>query len=298
VPGIHLLIKAFTQPGDKVILQQPVYYPFFQAIKRNDCHIVNNPLKLGPEGYVMDYPDLEQKAADPRTKVLILCSPHNPVGRVWTRDELLQLGEICLRHGVLVIADEIHSDLIYPGHTHVPMATLSPEVAQSTVTLMAPSKTYNIAGLECGYTIIQNRELRRRWQDTSYAIVPGVNALGYVAALAALREGQDWLTQVMTYLEGNRNYLQQYLVEKIPMIQMCRMEATYLAWLDCRQSPMAAGPGEFFLRNGRVALNDGADFGRAGNGYVRLNFACPRKILTEALDRMTAAVNGTGLNHP
>ena len=220
----------------------------------------------------------------------LLCNPHNPVGRVFTPAELEKLADICLRHNLIICSDEIHCDLLYPGYRHIPIATLSPEVANRTVTLMAPSKTYNLAGLHCGLVIIKDPGLRKRWRQTSQGIVPGVDIMGHMAALAAYRHGQDWLEQVLAYLEGNRDFLCRYLNDHLPGIRMSRMEATYLAWPDCRDSGISGNPGEFFLKEARVALNDGAEFGKGGEGFVRLNFACPRKTLNEALDRMTAAL--------
>jgi cystathionine beta-lyase len=209
---------------------------------------------------------------------------------VFSRPELERIAEICLRHRLVICSDEIHCDLVYPGHTHIPIASLAPEVAGATVTLMAPSKTYNVAGFDCGYAIIQNERLRRTWQSVSYGIVPGVNIMGHVAALASLRDGQEWLDQVLVYLQENRNYLQDYLRTNMPEIRMCRMEATYLAWLDCSNARINGNPGEFFLKEGRVGLNNGPDFGDGGEGFVRLNFACPRATLMKALDRMSGAL--------
>jgi cystathionine beta-lyase len=288
VSGLNIAIQAFTRPGEAVLVQPPVYFHFLSDPVKHGRTLADPALLRNQDSYEIDF-DLFERSITAQTRLFVLCNPHNPVGRVFARSELERLAEICLHHRLIICSDEIHCDLLFPGAKHIPIATLSPEVARSTITLMAPSKTYNIAGLECAFAVIQNQELRQRWQATSYAIVPGVNLLGYAAALAALQDGQDWLTQALAYLTANRDFLQGALLRKIPKILMCRMEATYLAWLDCRQMPFASDPGGFFLREAKVALNDGADFGQAGQGYVRMNFACPRSILTEAIHRMAAA---------
>lgn len=200
------------------------------------------------------------------------------------------MAEICLRHGLIICSDEIHCDLLYPPFRHIPIATLSPEVANRCVTLMSLSKTYNLAGLGFAFAVIQNPELQKAWNDTSLGIVPHVTIMGHLAALAALQEGGEWLAQVLLYLEENRNFLSQYVKERLPGIHMTRIEATYLAWLDCTQAGIPENPFDFFLQQAQVALMDGKEFGRGGEGFVRLNFACPRKTLTEALNRMTEAL--------
>lgn len=194
-----------------------------------------------------------------------------------------------LKH-IIICSDEIHCDLLYPGYHHIPIATLSPEVANKTVTLIAPSKTYNLAGLSCGFAIIKNPDLRKIWETASYGLIPNVNIMGHVAALAGFRDGQEWLDQLLIYLKGNRDFLSHYIKNRFPNIRMTKMEATYLAWLDCREAGIPGNPSEFFLKNSKVALNDGSEFGRVGEGFVRLNFACPRKTLNEALERMRAGL--------
>lgn len=200
------------------------------------------------------------------------------------------MAEICLRHDLIICSDEIHCDLVYPGHAHLPIAALSPEVAQRSITLMAPSKTYNIAGLSCSFAVIQNAELRRQFSMAEKGLVHGVNVLGLVAARAAYQEGQEWLAQVLAYLEGNRDWLYAFVLEHLPGVRMSRPEGTYLAWLDCREAGIDGKPCDFFLEKARVALGDGAAFGRGGEGFVRLNFGCPRSILVEALERMRKAL--------
>ena len=289
VTGLNLFYHAFSNPGDGVLVQPPVYFHFVRDPVIHGRVLDDPPLVQKGDTYEIDF-TLFEKAIGDRSKVLLFCNPHNPVARVFTRKELEKVAEICLRHGVLICSDEIHCDLLYPGYQHVPIATLGPEVANQTITLMAPSKTYNLAGLHCGFAIIQNSKLRRTWQTFASGLIPGVNIMGEVAALAAFRSGQEWLDQVLHYLKGNRDYLAQYIKEKLPSIRMTKMEATYLAWLDCRETGIPGNPFDFFLKEAKVALNDGVTFGRGGEGFVRLNFACPRKTLTEALDRMSCAL--------
>ncbi|HSW38314.1 MAG TPA: aminotransferase class I/II-fold pyridoxal phosphate-dependent enzyme, partial [Acidobacteriota bacterium] len=218
------------------------------------------------------------------------CNPHNPIGRVYTRKELETLADICLRHGLIICSDEIHCDLVYPPHRHIPIATLSSEVESRTVTLMAPSKTYNIAGLEFGYAVIRNNVLMNRWREVSYGIVPGINIMGHVAALAAMSEGQEWLDQATAYLRENRDFLLDFIRGGMPSVNVSDIEATYLAWLDCNKTGIAGKPSDFFLKRAKVALTDGEDFGTGGKHFVRLNFACRRALLVQALNRMKEAM--------
>jgi cysteine-S-conjugate beta-lyase len=289
VTGFNVFFHAFSKPGDGVLIQPPVYLHFVSDPVIHGWLLDDPPLVQKGDTYEIDFTIFEKAIGD-RTKVFLFCNPHNPVARVFTPKELEKVAEICLRHGVLICSDEIHCDLLYPGYRHVPIATLGPEVANQTITLMAPSKTYNLAGLHCGFAIIQNSKLRRTWQTFSSGLIPGVNIMGQVSALAAFRNGQEWLDQVLDYLKGNRDYLSQYIKEKLPSIRMTKMEATYLAWLDCRETGIRGNPFDFFLKEAKVALNDGVTFGRGGEGFVRLNFACPRKTLTEALGRMSFAL--------
>ena len=289
VAGLNIAVQSYAAPGDGVLAQPPVYFHFIKDPVRHGRMVDDPPLVKRGDAYSIDFDHFEEAITN-RTRLFILCNPHNPVGRVFTRAELERLAEICLRHGLVICSDEIHCDLLYSEQRHIPIATLAPEIADRTVTLMAPSKTYNLAGLACGYAIIKNQALRRAWQKTSFGIVPGVDIMGQTAALAALRDGHDWLSQVLVYLQGNRDFLAKYIREKLPMIQMCRMEATYLAWLDCREAKIPGSPSDFFLNKARVGLSNGPDFGKGGEGFVRLNFACPRKRLAEALDRITTAI--------
>ena len=289
VTGLNLSFQAYADPGEAVLVQPPVYPHFVKDPVIHGRALVDPPLVRYGETYEIDF-DAFEKAITDRTKIFILCNPHNPVGRVYTHKELEKLAEICLRHHLIICSDEIHCDLLYPGYRHVPIATLGPKVAGQTVTLMAPSKTYNLAGLSCGFAIIQNPELQVIWKNTSLGLIPSANIMGHVAALAAFTEGQEWLDQVLIYLKNNRDFLSQYVKEKLPGVRMTKMEATYLAWLDCKDAGIPGNLFKFFLEEAKVALNDGVEFGRGGEGFVRLNFACPRKTLAEALDRMAAAL--------
>jgi len=239
--------------------------------------------------YEIDF-DAFEAAIGVRTRLFLLCNPHNPIGRVYTRAELEQLAEICLRHDVIICSDEIHSDIVFHGHRHLPIASLSPEVAARTVTTLAPSKTFNIPGLACSVLIIENPELRRRVAAAGAGLVGGCNIMGYTAMLAAYREGAGWLDALLDYLEANRDYLAGFVAERMPGISMDRPEATFLAWLDCREAGREGNLHTFFLEGAGVALNDGPTFGPGGDGWLRLNFGCPRATLTEALERMADAL--------
>jgi cystathionine beta-lyase len=290
VPGFNLAARAFIEPGDGILMHTPVYMPFLGVARNVGGLRQETGLARSPSGtYGLDLEAFEGSITD-RSRVFLMCNPHNPVGRVYTRAELESLAEICLRHNLLICSDEIHCDLVYPGHPHLPIASLSPEVARRTITLMAPSKTYNIAGLACSFAIIQDPELRGQYCRAEKGLVHGANLLGLVAARAAYREGQEWLTQLLAYVQGNRDLLHDYVNERLPGVQMCLPEGTYLAWLDCRAAGIEGKPCDFFMEKARVAVNDGAAFGAGGEGFVRLNFGCPRPMLVEALERMRAAL--------
>jgi len=289
VTGLNIAIQALCAPGEAVLAQPPVYFHFLRDPVHHGRILQDPPLAKNGDTYEIDFDRFEAAIAND-TRLFILCNPHNPVGRVFSKKELETLAEISLRHNLVVCSDEIHCDLIFPPHRHVPIATLGKEIEDRTITLMAPSKTYNIAGLECGYAVIPNAALRKRWKDFSYGIIPGVNIAGHVAALAALEEGQEWLAQLIVYLQRNRDYVFDYFREKIPSIRMCKAEGTYLAWLDCGDAGIGGRPAEFFLKTASVALNEGLEFGKGGENFIRLNFACSRKILALALDRMKKAL--------
>lgn len=290
VTGFDMACYAFTSPDQGVLIETPVYPPIVKAGQTTGRMSQEVLLARQDNGsYCVDLSAFEA-AIDERTRLFILCNPHNPVGRVFCKDELERMAEICLCHGVTICSDEIHCDLVFNGHQHIPIASLDPEIARHTITLMAPSKTYNIAGLECSLAIIPNPELRKKYQAARMGVVGFINLLGMTAAEAAYSEGQEWLDQLLAYLQGNRDFLYDYVKEELPSIQMAMPEGTYLAWLDCRLAGINSNPYQFFLEKARVALNDGIPFGPGGEGFVRLNFGCPRPMLKDALQRMKKAL--------
>jgi cysteine-S-conjugate beta-lyase len=293
VPALNMLVRTFAA-GCKALLQPPVYYPFYTAIGNNDAEIARNPLRYADGRYCMDFADLEAQVSQPDVTMLILSSPHNPVGRVWTADELRRLGELCLAHDVLVVADEIHGDLIYPGQRFTPYATLGEQFAANAVVCTAPSKTFNLAGLATSNIIIPNPDLRLRFERTLNSNgLHGVNTFGMVALEAAYAHGEEWLAQVMDYVAGNLRYLQDYIARHLPQIDVVEPEGTYLVWLDCRRLGLDKDALEqLVLSQARVFLDQGYTFGAEGEGFLRMNLACPRSILVEALERIKAAVDG------
>jgi len=292
IRGFNMACRA-AGPDGEALVQTPIYPPMLCAPGNAGLARRDNELPASDCSNEIDWADFEA-ALRGDVRVFLLCNPHNPTGRVFREEELLRMGELCLKHDVIICSDEIHCDLIYSGQTHIPIASLSAELAAQTITLMSPSKTYNIAGLDCSFAIIQNPELRRRFNRARAGLVGGVNIFGQAAAAAALKDGQEWLDQVLAVLESNRNFLFEYVGREWPGVKMFLPEATYLAWLDCRGLNLE-NPHEFFLNRARVAFNDGASFGKGGEGFVRVNFGCPRKTLEEALARCTAALREAGL---
>lgn len=292
VPALGLIIKAFCQHGDKVIIQPPVYYPFFRVIENNGCHILKNPLKLKNGRYVIDFEDLERKVDDPRVKILIFCSPHNPVGRVWQKEEIIRLGEICLKNEVIVISDEIHADILFEGYTHTPFASISQEFAQNSITCTAPSKTFNLAGLQTSTIIIPNKKHYKIYDNILNSLeLSENNVFGLVALEAAYRDGEEWLEQLLSYLNENLEFLMKYFKERISKIKLIISEGIYLVWLDCRQLGLNTKElNDFMIKKARVALDDGYWFGAEGEGFMRINIACPRSFLKEGLKRIERAV--------
>lgn len=291
VPALNLAVLAFTRPGETVLIQPPVYRPFFRAAENNGRRLALNPLKEVNGGYTIDFAQLEA-VVDSKVKLMIFCSPHNPVGRVWRQEELAQIGDFCRRHQILLISDEIHSDLVYKGHTHTPVASLSPELAMNTITCLAPSKTFNIPGLTTAVTIIPDPEKRRCFQQIQAGLGLKVyNTLGITAFTAAYQTGEDWLKELIPYLQGNLDFLLDYCARRIPLIHPVKPEGTYLVWLDCRRLPLTPDQLRSFLINeAKLGLNDGREFGPGGEGFARINIACPRPVLAEALHRLEQAV--------
>jgi cystathionine beta-lyase len=293
VPALNMLVRTFASQGKKVLIQPPVYYPFYGAVENNDSQLVTNPLVLKDGGYRMDFADLDSKCKDPQVVMAILCSPHNPVGRVWSRDEQLKFGQICIENNVLIVSDEIHGDLIYHDHVFTPFAQISDTFSQNSIICTAPSKTFNLAGLQTSCIIIPNHDLRRRFEETLQSNgLFGVNTFGAVALQAAYDHGEAWLQQVLHYVEGNLEYLKAYIAENIPQITVIQPEGTYLVWLDCRKLQLERMDlKRLMLEQARVYLDDGYIFGAEGEGFERINIACPRKILVEALDRIRQAIS-------
>jgi cysteine-S-conjugate beta-lyase len=291
VPAVNLLVLAFTQPGDKVIVQPPVYFPFFSAVENHGRELVYNPLIYSNGKYTMDFDDLESKM-DGTTKMLILCSPHNPTGNVWPPDVLHRIGELCLHRNILLISDEIHSDLVYKGFRHTPVASLSAEIAANTITCMAPSKTFNLAGLSTSFLVIPDDTLRKTYEKKLDQIHVGAgNIFGFVAMEAAYTHGNEWLDQLMEYLEGNILFLEEFIHWHIPQIRVVRPEATYMVWLDCSGLKMSpAVLKEFMINKAGLGLSDGPIFGKEGEGFQRINIGCPRSVLQEALLKLQAAI--------
>ena len=292
VTALYVLVRAFTAPGDKVLIQRPVYHPFTFAVEENGREVVSNSLRLENGRYRMDFDDLARKTADPAVKLAILCNPHNPVGRVWTAEELRRLGEICLQNDVLVIADEIHHDLIYRGCVFTPFTALGDDFAARAITCTAPSKTFNLAGLKSSNVIIADPALRGRFElALRHSGVWGMNCFGPAATEAAYTHGAPWLEAVMAYVEENYRFMEAYLAEHLPQLRPLRPEGTYLVWLDCRALGLdEAARRELLLGEARVFIEEGEIFGPEGAGFERLNLACPRAILAEALARIRRVV--------
>ncbi len=287
VPAVSAVIKALTVPGDKVIVQTPVYNCFFSSIRNNGCEIVSNPLRRTADTYEMDFDALERCAADPRAKVMLLCNPHNPAGRVWTPDELTRLGNICLRNGVTVVADEIHCELVYQGFKYTPFASLSDAFLHRSVTCVSPSKAFNIAGLQIANIVAFDNDLRSRI-DKAINIneVCDVNSFGVAATIAAYNEGEEWLNQLVDYLHGNYEAMAEFCRRELPEFPITRLEGTYLVWMDCSSLGMPSDALEHaLLDDARLWLNAGTMYGAEGEGYMRWNIACPRSVMLDGLNR-------------
>jgi len=292
-----MAIQSFSNPGDKIIVQNPVYYPFFGAIQNNGRQILYNPLKRIDRRYQMDVDDLKQKIKDTRAKILILCSPHNPVGRVWTRDELINVGEICIENKILIISDEIHCDLILPGFTHTNFASISNNFAMNSITCTSLSKTFNLAGLQLSNIIIPNKKLRNSFINhiesvfipEEFGYLP--NDLSLVAFTAAYQKCDEWLNSLLIYLKQNVDFLKSFIRNNIPQIEVIEPEGTYLVWLDFRKLGIDSDKMKKFLRQkAKVVLDDGSKFGRGGEGFQRINIACPQTTLKKALERIYNAI--------
>ena len=294
-PGIvfalSIAVRAFSQEGDAVLIQPPVYHPFSRAILRNKRTLVENPLVLKDGHYEMDLEDLEQKVLDEHVKLMILCNPHNPVGRVWTREELTALADICLRHHVYVISDEIHGDFVWQGHEQTPYASISEEACLHSMMCTAPSKTFNLAVMATSNLFIPDPEMRRKFRSELLDVgQENMNRLGLFACRAAYEGGGEWLDQLIGYLAGNLALVRDFCKNRVPQIQLVEPEGTYLAWLDCRELKLSQKDlNEFFVDKAHLALNDGEMFGKEGIGFMRLNVASPRCIIEKAMKQLADA---------
>ncbi len=290
VPAISAIIKGITQPGDIVLIQTPVYNCFFSSIRNNGCVLAENPLKMENHRYEVDWEDFEAKCADPDTKVFLLCNPHNPAGRVWTREELTRMGDICLRHGVFVISDEIHCEFVMPGHTYTPFASLSPDFAANAAVCVSPSKAFNIAGLQIANIIVPDDSIRQR-VDKAINIneVCDVNPFGVIALQAAYTpEGEAWFNQLCQYIHGNYQLAKQLFETELPQCPVTTLEGTYLLWLDIRATGMTSQQvSDHLMRHAKVFVNAGTMYGKtAGEGYIRINLATRRSLVEEGIKRI------------
>ena len=288
VPALSAVIKALTIPGDKVMVQTPVYNCFFSSIRNNGCEMVANPLLYRNGTYQIDFADLERKAADPQVKVLLLCNPHNPAGRVWTKQELTRIGEICIRNDVWIVADEIHCELVFPGHSYTPFASISEEFLMHSVTCTSPSKAFNLAGLQIANIISADMDIRLKI-DKAINIneVCDVNSFGVEALIAAYNDGEEWLEELKHYLFANYTYLRAYFNEYLPNFPVMALEGTYLVWVDC--SVLKQSSEEIvkaLLEKEKLWVNGGSLYGDAGEGFIRINIACPRQRLMDGLERL------------
>ncbi|MDF2514016.1 MAG: aminotransferase [Herbinix sp.] len=293
VYAITLAVKAFTQEGEGVLIQQPVYYPFEETIILNKRTLAINNLVYQNGAYSIDYDDFEQQIITKKVKLFILCNPQNPVGRVWTVDELTRMGEICLKHNVIIISDEIHCDFIYPGYHHTVFSNINEAFAQNTVTCTAPSKTFNLAGLQVSNIFIQNSELRKKFIDeldrSGYS---QLNTLGLIACKAAYQYGETWLTELRAYLYENLSFVREYLKENLPEVKLVEPQGTYLIWLDFSALNLShRDMKDLIVNKAKLWLDAGQMFGKSGYGFERINIACPRAILKQALDQLVQAIN-------
>jgi len=292
VDALKIAILAFSKPGDKVVIQTPVYYPFYNIIKSNGREILRNSLKTENGNYLMDYEDLEKKLSDKRTKLFILCNPHNPVGRVWTKQELKKLSDLCIKHNVILLSDEIHSDLIYPSNKHIPIVSISQEIKEKSLTFYAPSKTFNLAGLKASYVVIPNNELRNEYKNTIESISSSsLNIFGMIAAKAAYEKGEDWLKELLIYLESNIDFVISFFNNKLPKVKITKPEGTYLMWLDFRAYGDEEKIKEILVNQAKVGLEEGSIFGEEGKGYFRMNIGCPKSVIEKACNNIYNAFN-------
>jgi len=301
IPALAAALRAFTHPGDSVVINDPVYHPFWSLVPGAGCRVSASPLKFDGAKYEMDFEDLKRHfapvgagfMAEPQPKAMILCNPHNPVGRVWTADELKAVGKIAIDAGAIVISDEVHCELLFDGIKHTPFASISEEFNQNSIVCMSASKTFNLAGLAASVIIIPNPRLRAAFQSTRSGILPFPDIMGMTALEAAFRDGDEWLERLRSYLQGNLDFLVDFFRKRIPKIKVVRPQGTYLVWLDCHGLGLDRKQlRDFFIRKARVGLDGGHRFGAGGEGFMRMNIACTRATLDEALRRIDVAVAG------
>lgn len=289
--ALCMAVRAFTKPGEAVLIQQPVYYPFTESIRDNGRELVNSPLVLKDDHYTIDFDDFEQKIQEHHVRLFLLCSPHNPAGRVWAKDELLRIAEICARHDVLIAADEIHHEFVRPGFHHTVLASLSPAIADRVITCTSPSKTFNLAGLQVSNIFIENTDLRRKFRhEVAAAGYSQPNALGLFAAQAAYAHGREWLTELLAYQEGNYQFTRQFLQRELPRVNLIEPEGTYLLWLDFSDYGLSDKELDHaIIHKANLWLDSGHIFGPSGSGFQRLNIACPRSVLEKGLRQLADA---------
>ncbi len=296
VYAIACAVRAFTEEKDAVLIQQPVYYPFSEVILSNRRRLINNPLVYEDGIYRMDYKDFEEKILENNVKLFLLCSPHNPVGRVWTKEELTHIGDICIKHGVIVVSDEIHSDFIYPGYQHHIFADLKEECLMNSIICTAPSKTFNLAGLQISNIFIADQKLRKKFREEIRASgYSQLNTMGLIACKAAYEKGGPWLGELLRYLSGNLELIRNFLKERLPGVRLVEPEGTYLVWLDFHQLGLSEKElEELIVHKARLWLDGGTMFGEEGRCFQRINIACPRELIERALTQLEIAVNSIG----
>ncbi|MED3691214.1 PatB family C-S lyase [Peribacillus butanolivorans] len=290
VSAIGTTIQAFTNPGDKILVQSPVYTPFFDMVKNNDREVVNSPLIIEDDRFKIDFTDFEDKLKS-GVKLFLFCSPHNPGGRVWTKDELLRIGELCVKYDVIIVSDEIHADLFHSTSRHYPIASLSEQLSDITVTLMAPSKTFNIAGIQASFLITSNEKLQKQLQKAQTKLAfHGLNILALTAMEAAYREGLPWLKDMIAYIEGNIKVAEEFIAAEIPALHVMHPDASYLLWINCRDLGLNDKEiKERLIHQGKLALEPGSKYGPGGEGFVRMNIGCSRSVLLDGLNRLKLA---------
>ena len=295
MPAINLLIQTLTEPGDQVIIQTPVFYPFYHAVEFNNRQLVRNQLRYENGHYSIDFDDLAAKAADSNAKMLVLCSPHNPVGRVWSREELTRLGEICDQNDLLIVSDELHSDLTYSSASFTAFGTLDARFNDRLIVCTGPSKAFNLPGLKIALTIIPNQTLREQFASALNNLneLFGANTLGTLALQTAYENGQEWLMQLVAYLEGNVAFLQTYVKQNMPQLSVIEADALFLSWIDCSALTIQSNSlKQLLLKEAKVYVESGSMYGAEGEGFIRVNIGCPRPILAEALERIRRVIDG------